>query len=337
MAWGKGLLVFALGWAIGKWILPSFYPFLFAFLFAAMIEPSVAFLERRGVSRGPGTLLALLAIAGFFGWVFFLVVGGLWSESVSLLRQMPAYYEEARKGLTAFGSVIGILGPGKLPTATGEGPLKTLFSFATGALAELARGAAKVPEAAVGLGVAVVAAYFLTKDRPKILLATGRVLPKGLVDWGQEVGGTFLATSMRYLKAQLILVMSTFTLTTVGLFLLGNRYALVLGLVTGVLDILPVLGPTTVLLPWGVYLLATGHGVQGVRLLILLLIVAGTRELIEMKVVGLQVGLHPVAALAAMYLGVQLFGVLGIALGPILIAAAWTAARTGTDRREVVR
>jgi len=327
LAWTRGLFVFVLGFAAARFVLPTFYPFVLGFLVAGLIRPAAGLLERRGVPHGAATLMAVLALCVIGTAACALMVGALFAESASLLRGLPVYYTEARQALAALFQALGLAGPGQLPDTSAEGALGPVFRGASAVLGALAHGALALPELALGMVVAVITGYFLARDAEAIARAIERSVPAALVRWGTTTGRSFTRAVLGYLKAQFLLVGATSLLTTTGLWLMGEPYAVVLGLTAGVIDLVPLLGASTILLPWGAYLILTGHVMHGVRLLGLLVVVAGTREIVEMRVVGGQVGLHPVAALCAMYLGVMLFGPAGVALGPILVAASWAVAR----------
>ena len=100
--------------------------------------------------------------------------------------------------------------------------------------------------------------------------------------------------------------------------LLGLRYALLLAVLTAVIDALPVLGAGTVLLPWAVYDLLTGNVPLALGLAITYAAVTVLRSAIQAKLLGDQLGLHPLASLAAIYAGWTLWGVMGMLLFPIL-------------------
>lgn len=119
----------------------------------------------------------------------------------------------------------------------------------------------------------------------------------------------------------------TFLIVSAGLFLLSIDAPLVLGAVIAVVDALPVFGTGTVLIPWGLWSLLQGDTVLGVGLLILYGLAAATRTSLEPRLVGKQIGLHPLLALLSMYAGFQLFGIAGMILLPLLAILArqlWT-------------
>jgi len=86
------------------------------------------------------------------------------------------------------------------------------------------------------------------------------------------------------------------------------------------MDIIPVLGPGTLIIPWAVWSFVVGDIGFGIGLLVIYIIVSVTRYILEPKIVGDRVGLHPLAALAAIFIGMKLFGLVGLILGPITLA-----------------
>ena len=96
-------------------------------------------------------------------------------------------------------------------------------------------------------------------------------------------------------------------------------YIFAIALVTAVVDIMPVLGTGTILIPWAVISFCTGKFGLGVGLLVLYAIIGVIRQIVEPKLVSAQLGLPPYLTLAAMYIGTQLFGFLGLFLLPLLL------------------
>jgi len=93
----------------------------------------------------------------------------------------------------------------------------------------------------------------------------------------------------------------------------------VASLIVVIVDILPILGTGSVLVPWAVYLIFTSHMYQGVGLLVLFLIITVFRRIIEPKLLGDTLGLKPLVTLISLYVGFELMGVFGMILGPMLI------------------
>ena len=104
----------------------------------------------------------------------------------------------------------------------------------------------------------------------------------------------------------------------VGFFIVGVEYAGLLALLIGALDVLPVIGVGTVLVPWSIVAFITSDISLGVGLAVIFLTNAIVRQLLEPKIVGKSLGIHPVLTLVLIYAGYSFFGVWGmIALPPI--------------------
>jgi sporulation integral membrane protein YtvI len=122
-----------------------------------------------------------------------------------------------------------------------------------------------------------------------------------------------------YIRAQLILMTVTFTQLSIGLWIIGIKNYILLALIISFVDALPVLGTGGIMVPWAAYSFITGNLKIGISLLILYAIVLVVRNLIEPKVLGEQIGMHPLLTLVAMYAGLQILGVAGLIIGPITV------------------
>ena len=101
-----------------------------------------------------------------------------------------------------------------------------------------------------------------------------------------------------------------------GLSILHRPYTVLPAFINALVDILPVLGISTVLVPWGIFELIRGNVALGTGLLVLCAIMLLIRQLIEPRIIGKSLGLHPLTTLFAAYVGLQLFGLFGMLLGP---------------------
>ncbi|MEL7657956.1 MAG: AI-2E family transporter, partial [Bacillota bacterium] len=116
-------------------------------------------------------------------------------------------------------------------------------------------------------------------------------------------------------------VLSTFTyiVSLGGLLILDMRYALVLALLIVIVDILPILGTGSVLVPWGIVLITLGDIFSGLGLILLFIVITVLRKIIEPKILGERIGLGPLSTLISIWVGFKVMGVLGVFLAPLLI------------------
>lgn len=119
-----------------------------------------------------------------------------------------------------------------------------------------------------------------------------------------------------YCKAQLFIMLIISGICVAGLYFAGNSYALLAGCGIGLCDALPFLGTGTVFVPWAVFEIIQGKYMMAVVCAAIYAICSLVREVLEPKMVGDKLGMHPLAVIASMYIGLNLYGILGFALGP---------------------
>jgi predicted PurR-regulated permease PerM len=126
-------------------------------------------------------------------------------------------------------------------------------------------------------------------------------------------------SGLTYLKAEGIILLSNWLVCSLGLFLIHNPYFFLLGLGIAVFDAFPVLGSGLIFIPWGIYHFFDQNYYYAAILITTYLITLFTRELLEAKLIGRGLGLNPFIMTAAIFIGIELFGVCGIFLGPLAI------------------
>ncbi len=129
-----------------------------------------------------------------------------------------------------------------------------------------------------------------------------------------------------YLKAQGIIIFIVAALAVVALLILKNPYAILLGILIGIVDALPILGGGCILIPWGIVELLQRDFFPAAVLLTLYVITMLLREIMEPRLMGKEMGLKPLYVLMSVYVGIQLFGLGGIVLGPIGLTILQTVA-----------
>lgn len=181
-----------------------------------------------------------------------------------------------------------------------------------------------VPAAFIFLTVTLLACYYLSADDGRlgksVCTAITRLTPEGLRDRLPPVGRRLRRLGRQYLRACLLLGGLTFLQMFIGLAVLGVPYAFLLAILIAAVDFLPLLGTGTVLIPWAVVSLLLGEVKLGIGLLILYAVSAVLRQVLEPKLIGEGLGLHPLLSLVSMYAGLRLFGVWGMILAPLVAA-----------------
>ncbi len=122
-----------------------------------------------------------------------------------------------------------------------------------------------------------------------------------------------------YLKTYTTLMLITFLELTVMFIIFDIRPAASIALVISVVDILPILGVGTILIPWSIINLIMGDSYGFIILIAIYVLITVIRQIIEPKIIGDNTGLHPIVALISIYVGLKLFGVFGMFIIPIII------------------
>lgn len=324
------LLWLAGGFVFFRWLLAPLLPFLLALALSAMVEPQVQRLRRwLGVKRSFAAALvttALLLVLG--GTVTALLVRlgtelRQWSERLpeaiagfpavwnGILDQVADWYAACpsfiRSALDALALQLMEEGPSLAGSAGGW-----LMGEASALLAAL-------PDAGLFLITTVLAVYFTSLQYPAILAFLKRQLPPSWQIRCRDAARCFRSTILKWLRAELLLILFTFVILLAGFLWMRLDYALLAAVFTALVDALPVLGTGTVLVPWAAACFVTGYSERGIALLSLYAAAMLGHTLLEPRLLANQADLPPISALLAMYLGFQFLGVGGMILAPLLL------------------
>ena len=175
-----------------------------------------------------------------------------------------------------------------------------------------------VPKALFFVLISVIASAYFAIDLEDVNASIRRILPSRTFDMLVKFKDGFFGAFLKYLRSYLLLLVITFAEMLAGLFLLKAPYPLVMAIVIALLDLLPVIGVGFVLIPWGVWSFFAAKTPFGIGLLVLFAAHTVLRQIIEPKIVGKNLGMHPILTLVFIYLGYSLFGIIGLILVPIL-------------------
>lgn len=162
--------------------------------------------------------------------------------------------------------------------------------------------------------VAVMAAYFYVVEKSDI-----KEKIKGLFFYNElsKIKSKMSIIFRAYIKAQLVIMLITSTLCSIGFALIKNPYFLILGIVVGLLDALPLIGLGIIMIPWAVGYFIIGNVRKGLVIAVIYIICYFVREILEPKLIGDNAGIGPLTSLVCIYIGYEIFGLLGVFLGPI--------------------
>lgn len=327
LLWIAGIIVFF------RWLLVPLLPFLLALGLSAMVEPAVQRLSRAAkVRRSFAAVLvttALLLTAGGGAAVLVLRLGTElrdWSARLpEIIADFPALWNGALDRVENWYSACPPFLRSALDSLalqlTEEGP--SLAGTVGGWLMGAASGlVAALPNLGLFLVTTILAVYFTSVSYPAILAFLKRQLPPSWQERCRKAVQCCRSTMLKWLRAELLLILATFLILLGGFAWMGLDYALLAASFTALVDALPVLGTGTVLIPWAVVCLLLGDMERGLGLAALYAAATLTHTLLEPRLLAGQVDLPPITALLAMYLGFHFMGVGGMILLPILLLLA---------------
>ena len=301
-------------------VLRFFMPFVVGFVISLIVNPIVKFLDKKlRIKRNIGLLVltAAVVVAVTFGCYALGTV--LVVEIKGFIAEIPAMYEATKQELSAFTAQMQhmlVLLPGmqEFDFVALESSLKNFVTQSIDGLltAETFSKIGNLADLLVSVIMGILATYFFVVDRDKMVYGIKQHLPQGFYDNVIKVYGEILRSIVGYFKAQFQIMGVIFIIVAVGLFLLDIKRAWLIGLGIAVLDLLPVFGTGTVLIPWAVIKLFSGDLAVALGMLVIYVIALVVHQMLQPKLVGDAIGLNVFATLVYMYIGYKVQGVIGM-------------------------
>lgn len=328
-------------------IIPVAYPFIIAWAVAYLLNPLVNLMQRRlRMPRWLGSLIALVVVLGSAVTLVVLLINKLimeigrfarfiesniqhWidgfveilnSETIqNFLLQLNALYTQNEQITHTIDQNLESAGLRIAQAIT------NLFNSVVNWLISLV---AALPNIAFIVLIALLAAFFMSKDWYKWSGRLSGILPPPVNRSISAVWNELQRALFGYLRSLFIMVSITTVFMILGMWLMGIPNAIAVGLLLGLLDLLPYLGIGLVIIPWVIYSFIQGNIALGIGLAILYAIVFVVRSLIEPKVLAVSIGMDSLMTLISMVIGLRLFGVIGIIIGPVTLVLLLTLHRT---------
>ncbi|MEG2404645.1 MAG: sporulation integral membrane protein YtvI [Oscillospiraceae bacterium] len=324
-------LICALVYIVIKYAMPFLTPFLLGFAIAFCLKPLInKITEKTHLSRKPVAVLILI--------VFYAIVGALitvlGTRIIILLRDLfmslPSFYESTiSPALIAMQNQIETIVKQFNPTildfidAVGNSIANSLSGFVTsissGAITAVTSAATHVPSFFVKFLLTIIVSFFCVVDYYTITKFFAKQMPESTKEMLMKIKTSGIDVLFKFAKAYAMLLTITFVELAIGLSLFRVQNSILVAFVISLVDILPILGTGTILIPWGIFSLIMGDFPFGIGMLILYAIITVVRQSLEPRVVGKQIGLYPLVTLVCMFVGAQLFGIWGLFGLPIAV------------------
>ena len=310
-----------------KTVFPLILPFLLAIILAVLITPVINWVQRktkmkRGATVGIVLVLVLLIFAGAMGMLFSQLVKEIYVLAADFadssygidINAIVKYWEDFYTSSALSGFVDADVIKHGL-----ENVGNSFSQWIVEALYKIGDVLRSTPSALFMLLVAGFATYYFCKDENMAVNFIAKITPKRMENAARDTYAGMVEAFLGYVRAQVILITVTAIISIIGFLILRTDYVLVMGLLVGFCDLLPILGPGTVFIPWSIYNFFMGDYFTAIGLLVVYGIAVCVRHVIQPKLIADGVGLHPLATIASLYFGLELFGVWGLIFGPIFL------------------
>lgn len=319
-----------------RYLFPILLPFFIGWVISLMFRPLAAFLERHKVPRWIASLFCILLLVGAIGLFVGLIGDRIVDQAKSFFVALPQYLQSIERAADSFWAHFNEVS-NTLPVILQTLIEKLRENISSVILPLVKKGSSSltsVPKFFLGALIALFSSYFFTKDREKM----HRVFENNITPLlGSSMNRTkkqLKASIWGYVKTQLILMGYTFIICIIGLYVLHSPFALLLSIIIALIDSLPFFGSGFILWPGAVIHLILGDVRLCIGYLIIYVSVQIMRQIMQPKILGTQIGLHPLLTLFSMYFGYKCIGFWGLILGPFIAVLLRAYFRTRQEEAE---
>ncbi len=307
-------------------LLRFFMPFVIGWIIALIANPLVHFLEKRvKIHRKHSSAIILILVIAAIIAVAVLIISLLVKEVRALMEDMPVIIENIkvqfdvlRQAILKFSltlpaniqKIINNLITGVSNYASNLSELKEPLT-----VSKAGNFVQNIAEGFLGLIVIILSAYFFAAGRNDISSKLKKHIPESITSYWHLIFDNFKAAFGGYFKAQFKIMVVVTIIMFIGFEILKVGYSFLFALGIAFLDVLPVFGTGAILWPWAIIDVFTGNYIRAVGLVIIYLICQVIKQILQPKMVGDSIGLHPLATLFFMFVGYRFYGVFGMIIG----------------------
>lgn len=325
------LIIAAIIYITIKYALGWFLPFVIGFGIAFMLKPLINVITKKlKINRKIVAGITVLLFYATVGALFTLIIVKVFIALKEVFIQLPDVYKNSIEPIIFnISNNIDIwiikLDPTLVETiremiSSIAKSLGTIVSsISSGVVTFVSAAVSMVPSFFIMIIFTIISSFFFAMDYVKITgFITKQFSPK-MRSIFFEVKDYIVGTLFKFVKAYSIIITITFIELSIGLSILRIENAITIALLIACVDILPVLGTGGIVIPWIFIELFKGNIPLAIGLTIVYVTITVIRNIIEPKIVGQQVGLHPIIMLVCIFIGARLFGFIGIFALPIIV------------------
>ncbi len=345
----KKFIINAVYWAIvlgivvfvTRYLLGLIWPFFLAFIFSWAMTPIIRWMTVKcHIKHSFSVFLCLLLFFGILGGLFVVVTVNIVSWVQDLVVWLPSLYRDTilpalQTATTRAQDFVAKLDPDAISVVQSafDNVINSLSSavsnFSLQAVGMVSGWVTQVPGRLLSILICIIATVFMTADFNRMTAFLLRQMPDRTRHVVVKTKETFIQVLKKYGRSYGIIMCITFCELLVGFLILRQDNAVLLAAIIAIFDIFPIIGAGFFLMPWAVVNLLSGSIAKGLGLIAMYIVITVLRQFIEPRVVGHQVGLHPLVTLMAMLVGTKLFGGIGLLGLPLACAIMKSLDDTG--------
>ncbi len=331
-----------------KFTIGYMYPFLIAFMLAALINPSVTYLENQWkIPRSLATLTVITSIFILLIGLLFLLVNEIIRGTTYLMEKFPNYFHSFMQLmeeiinqhiLPLYQSILSYFRSldSSHQTTIQENVTEFLENIAnTGTnmiqslIMQLPEFVGIFPNSLTITIFILLATFMMVNDWHNITKKLKELLPNNMLTFISDLHTGIKKAFSGYLRAQLILIIISAVIIFIGLAIIGVEHALTIAGIAALVDLLPVIGTGIIFVPWILYTFLTGDYSMTIGLSILYMTVIIVRQMIEPKIISASIGINPLVSLIILFVTIQLWGIAGVLLAPIILISIYVIFQSG--------
>lgn len=306
-------------------LLSFFMPFVIGWIISLLANPLVHFLEKRvKLLRKHSTVIIIVTVILLIVGILTLIGVLIYKEAKELMDDLPGLVDRIGIKLANFTDLVRQQSeslPPKLQSSVIDFIdgiddsvnefVANLELFSADRVGVYAKNMA---EGFLYMIITILSAYFFTACKDEISSLCKKHLPASVVNYWRLVVDNFKAAFGGYFKAQFKIMIILMFIMFVGFEILQVRYSFLFALGIAVLDFLPVFGTGAILWPWAILDMLTGNYIRAISLVAIYLICQIVKQVLQPKMVGDSIGLHPLATLLLLFTGYRFYGITGMIL-----------------------
>ncbi|MDW5299703.1 MAG: sporulation integral membrane protein YtvI [Sedimentibacter sp.] len=322
--------VYAVLYFIFVYMIHWVMPFIIGFLIALALRPITKLVNKLVNSTGKG--VAVFVVAMFYATaatIIWLLVTFMFAQITDLINVMPDLYFSRLEPLL-LGFSDWIVENTKTISPDVANTISQVITNGISYISDIIKNISinvvqfatliisNFPLYLISIIFTIVLSVFISVEYSNITTFIKRQLPDKFNSTFQEARIFLTGTLWKMIKSYILILFITFIELLTGLTILDVNYALPIAAIVAILDIMPIVGTGGVIIPWAIIELILENYKLGGGLLILYVTVTVVRNIIEPRIVGHQIGLHPIITITAMYAGLRLFGFVGFIIAPVI-------------------